>query len=96
MTAPPCQRPAAARDEPVDGVGDETGAVIDEDGYPEIRVVLRAEPEPDKVAVVSGGGSGHEPAHAGFVGPGLLTAAVCGDVFASPSVDAVLAGMSPA
>ncbi|KAB1074430.1 dihydroxyacetone kinase subunit DhaK [Methylobacterium planeticum] len=63
------------------------------DGYPEIRVVLRADPDPDRVAVVSGGGSGHEPAHAGFVGPGLLSAAVCGDVFASPSVDAVLAGI---
>lgn len=45
------------------------------------------------VAVVSGGGSGHEPAHAGFVGKGMLTAAVCGDVFASPSVDAVLSGI---
>lgn len=43
-----------------------------------------------KVALISGGGSGHEPAHAGFVGPGLLTAAVAGDVFASPSTDAVL------
>lgn len=40
-----------------------------------------------------GGGSGHEPAHAGFVGPEMLTAAVCGDVFASPSVDSVLAGI---
>lgn len=40
--------------------------------------------------MISGGGSGHEPAHAGFVGKGMLTAAVCGDVFASPSVDAVL------
>lgn len=63
------------------------------DGDPGIRVVLRAESDPGKVAVVSGGGSGHEPAHAGFVGPGLLSAAVCGDVFASPSVDAVLAGI---
>ncbi|MBY0294497.1 MAG: dihydroxyacetone kinase subunit DhaK, partial [Methylobacterium sp.] len=63
------------------------------DGFPDIRVVLRADPEPDRVAVVSGGGSGHEPAHAGLVGPGLLSAAVCGDVFASPSVDAVLAGI---
>ena len=41
------------------------------------------------LAIVAGGGSGHEPAHAGFVGKGLLTAAVCGEVFASPSVDAV-------
>src|SRR5690625_1265738 len=43
-----------------------------------------------KVALISGGGSGHEPAHAGYVGPGLLTAAVCGEVFTSPSTDAVL------
>ncbi|SDN17651.1 homodimeric dihydroxyacetone kinase [Methylobacterium phyllostachyos] len=63
------------------------------DGDPSIRVVLRSEIDPGKVVIVSGGGSGHEPAHAGFVGPGLLTAAVCGDVFASPSVDAVLAGI---
>ncbi len=63
------------------------------DGYPHIRVVTRADWDRSKVALVSGGGSGHEPAHAGFVGPGMLTAAVCGDVFASPSVDAVLAGI---
>ena len=63
------------------------------DGYPHIRVVLRADWDKSRVALVSGGGSGHEPAHAGFVGPGMLTAAVCGDVFASPSVDAVLAGI---
>lgn len=46
-----------------------------------------------KVAVISGGGSGHEPAHAGYVGTGMLTAAVAGDVFTSPSVDAVLAAI---
>jgi ATP-dependent dihydroxyacetone kinase len=63
------------------------------DGYPHIKVVLRADWDRSKVALVSGGGSGHEPAHAGFVGRGMLTAAVCGDVFASPSVDAVLAGI---
>jgi dihydroxyacetone kinase len=45
------------------------------------------------VALLSGGGSGHEPAHAGYVGDGLLTAAVAGEVFTSPSVDAVLAGI---
>ena len=39
----------------------------------------------EKVSLVSGGGSGHEPAHAGFIGKGMLDAAVCGDVFASPS-----------
>jgi dihydroxyacetone kinase len=63
------------------------------DGYPHIRVVVRNDWDKSKVALVCGGGSGHEPAHAGFVGPGMLTAAVCGDVFASPSVDAVLAGI---
>lgn len=63
------------------------------DGYPHIRVIVRADWDKSKVALVSGGGSGHEPAHAGFVGAGMLTAAVCGDVFASPSVDAVLAGI---
>jgi len=63
------------------------------DGYPHIKVVTRADWDKSKVALVSGGGSGHEPAHAGFVGQGMLTAAVCGEVFASPSVDAVLAGI---
>ena len=63
------------------------------DGYPHIKVVVRADWDKSKVALVSGGGSGHEPSHAGFVGQGMLTAAVCGDVFASPSVDAVLAGI---
>ncbi|MBC7141055.1 MAG: dihydroxyacetone kinase subunit DhaK [Rhodobacteraceae bacterium] len=63
------------------------------DGYPHVKVVVRADWDKSKVALVSGGGSGHEPSHAGFVGQGMLTAAVCGDVFASPSVDAVLAGI---
>ena len=63
------------------------------DGYPFIRVVTRADWDRSRVALVSGGGSGHEPAHAGFVGEGMLTAAVCGDVFASPAVEAVLAGI---
>ncbi|MEE8601243.1 dihydroxyacetone kinase subunit DhaK [Euzebya tangerina] len=63
------------------------------DGYPATKVVVRTDWDASQVAVISGGGSGHEPAHAGFVGPGMLTAAVCGEVFASPSVDAVLAGI---
>lgn len=63
------------------------------DGYPHIKVVLRADWKKSHVALVSGGGSGHEPSHAGFVGQGLLTAAVCGEVFASPSTDAVLAAI---
>ncbi|MEM6931961.1 MAG: dihydroxyacetone kinase subunit DhaK [Pseudomonadota bacterium] len=63
------------------------------DGYPHIKVLVRTDWDRSKVALVSGGGSGHEPSHAGFVGQGMLTAAVCGEVFASPSVDAVLAGI---
>lgn len=46
-----------------------------------------------EVALIAGGGSGHEPAHAGYVGRGMLHAAVAGDVFTSPSVDAVLAAI---
>ncbi|WEM44844.1 dihydroxyacetone kinase subunit DhaK (plasmid) [Photobacterium sp. DA100] len=56
----------------------------------DIKVVARNDWNKDKVALICGGGSGHEPAHAGFVGKGMLTAAVCGDLFAAPSVDAVL------
>jgi ATP-dependent dihydroxyacetone kinase len=64
------------------------------DGYPGIKVILRTDHNPNRrVAIVAGGGSGHEPAHAAFVGPGMLTAAVCGEVFASPSVDAVFAAI---
>ncbi|XP_057545361.1 putative 3,4-dihydroxy-2-butanone kinase [Amaranthus tricolor] len=66
------------------------------DGFPEVKVVLRADVSGstyDKVSVISGGGSGHEPAHAGFVGQGMLTAAICGDIFASPPVDSILAGI---
>ncbi|XP_019156470.1 PREDICTED: putative 3,4-dihydroxy-2-butanone kinase isoform X2 [Ipomoea nil] len=66
------------------------------DGFPEVKVVLRADvsgAKYDKVAVISGGGSGHEPAHAGFVGEGMLTAAICGDVFASPNVESILSGI---
>ena len=63
------------------------------DRFPEIKVVVRNDWDKSKVALVSGGGSGHEPAHAGFVGEGMLTAAVCGEIFASPSVDAVLSAI---
>lgn len=80
--------------EAIDGmIRTSAGALARLDGYPHIRVVVRNDWDKSQVALVSGGGSGHEPAHAGFVGRGMLTAAVCGDVFASPSVDAVLAGI---
>lgn len=49
------------------------------------KVIKKKNIDTQKVSLISGGGSGHEPAHAGFVGKGMLDAAVCGDVFASPS-----------
>lgn len=55
-----------------------------------LRIVVRQDWNKSKVAIISGGGSGHEPMHVGFVGKGMLTAAVCGDIFASPGVDAIL------
>ncbi|MDR3076217.1 MAG: dihydroxyacetone kinase subunit DhaK [Synergistaceae bacterium] len=58
--------------------------------FPEFEVITRREKKSAKVGLVSGGGSGHEPAHAGYVGRGMLDAAVSGDVFTSPSPDRVL------
>lgn len=66
--------------------------------HPELRVdteeqyIVRADaPRPGKVGLVSGGGSGHEPLHGGFVGPGMLDAACPGEVFTSPVPDQILA-----
>ncbi|MGW4728316.1 dihydroxyacetone kinase subunit DhaK, partial [Streptomyces shenzhenensis] len=60
--------------------------------------VVRADLGPDRVRLVIGGGSGHSPAFAGWVGPGLADAAVCGDVFAAPSaarISAVSRAVAP-
>ncbi|WP_195575411.1 dihydroxyacetone kinase subunit DhaK [Paenibacillus sp. 1001270B_150601_E10] len=57
------------------------------------KIIKKKEINPNKVTLISGGGSGHEPAHAGFVGKGMLDAAVCGDVFASPSQIQVYQGL---
>ena len=58
---------------------------------PDTGVIVRQKEEKGKVALVSGGGSGHEPTHAGFVGKGMLGCkAVCGPVFTSPTPDQVL------
>ncbi|WP_426007262.1 dihydroxyacetone kinase subunit DhaK [Paenarthrobacter sp. NyZ202] len=54
------------------------------------RVVTRSTPDEGRVAVVTGGGSGHKPAFIGYIGEGMLDAVVCGDVFASPPVGSVL------
>ncbi|KAM3525317.1 hypothetical protein MY4038_007362 [Beauveria bassiana] len=57
------------------------------------RVVSNVHHDQSQVSVVGGGGSGHEPAWSGYVGSGLLSAAACGDIFASPSAIQVLAAM---
>ena len=57
------------------------------------NIVVRKERKQGKVALVSGGGSGHEPAHGGFVGKGMLDAAVAGPVFTSPTPDMVYEGI---
>ena len=54
------------------------------------NVIVRAKKKEGKVAVISGGGSGHEPAHGGFVGTGMLDAAVPGPVYTSPTPDEIL------
>lgn len=57
------------------------------------NVIVRANKKEGKVALISGGGSGHEPAHAGYVGEGMLDAAVAGAVYTSPASDAILEGI---
>ncbi|MGC1298848.1 MAG: dihydroxyacetone kinase subunit DhaL [Alloacidobacterium sp.] len=60
------------------------------------KVMVRADAEltrDQQIAIISGGGSGHEPAHAGYIGAGMLSAAVAGEVFTSPSSDAVFAAI---
>jgi dihydroxyacetone kinase len=58
------------------------------------HVVLATNRSDNKVSLISGGGSGHEPSHAGWLdGSGMLTAAVCGGIFASPSVASILAAI---
>ncbi len=57
------------------------------------NVVVRSQKKEGKVALISGGGSGHEPAHGGYVGEGMLDAAVAGAVFTSPTPDQVYEGI---
>ncbi|KAF2762760.1 dihydroxyacetone kinase [Pseudovirgaria hyperparasitica] len=57
------------------------------------RVVFSKSHQPSQIAIISGGGSGHEPAWSGYVGDGMLAAAVCGDIFASPSTKQIMAGI---
>ncbi len=63
--------------------------------YKDFEVIARKN-KTEKVGIVSGGGSGHEPAHGGYVGKGMLDAAVAGNVFASPSPDRIIKGIQEA
>lgn len=60
------------------------------------HVITRSQFTSNKVGIISGGGSGHEPAHAGFVGLGMLDAAVCGHVFTSPTPDQIFSAIKAA
>ena len=60
---------------------------------PEGNIIVRKTKKEGKVALVSGGGSGHEPAHAGYVGSGMLDCAVAGAVFTSPTPDQIYEGI---
>ena len=60
---------------------------------PEGNIVVRAQKKQGKVALVSGGGSGHEPAHGGYVGEGMLDCAIAGAVFTSPPPDQIYEGI---
>ena len=79
--------------EMLQGIAKAHPELVYHEGY---EVIARREKAIDKVGLVSGGGSGHEPAHAGYVGEGMLDAAVAGNVFASPSPDRILKGIEEA
>lgn len=81
--------PRAVVDESVDGFGMAHADIVDVHPDPKF-VVRKGAPVAGKVALVSGGGSGHEPLHAGFVGLGMLDAAVPGAVFTSPTPDQII------
>lgn len=68
------------------------GLALSDDSHEVVAgsVIVRKKKKEGKVALISGGGSGHEPAHAGYVADGMLDAAVCGEVFTSPTPDKVL------
>ncbi|WP_347109187.1 dihydroxyacetone kinase subunit DhaK [Paenarthrobacter sp. S56] len=81
--------PRAVVDESVEGFGMAHADLVDVHPDPKF-VVRKGAPVAGKVALVSGGGSGHEPLHAGFVGRGMLDAAVPGAVFTSPTPDQII------
>lgn len=86
--------PADVVDEMLEGIAFMNGDLVKRlDGF---NVIVRKAPKTGKVGLVSGGGSGHEPSHAGFVGEGMLSAAVAGAVFTSPTPDQILEAIKAA
>lgn len=87
-------QPEHVVDEMLQGLVFMHGNLVDRlDGY---DVIVRKAEKRGKVGLISGGGSGHEPSHAGFVGKGMLSAAVCGAVFTSPTPDQILEAIKAA
>jgi dihydroxyacetone kinase-like protein len=85
--------PFDAVDEALEGF---VAAHADVVAFAEPRVIVRRQPGTDKVGLVVGGGSGHEPAFLGYVGNGVADAAACGNIFASPPANVVLAAIRAA
>src|SRR5215467_4892916 len=86
-------RPEDAVEEMIEGLTVLNPALMRLTGH---KVMFRADAEQvrdHQVAVISGGGSGHEPAHAGYIGAGMLSAAVAGEIFTSPDTDSVVAAI---
>lgn len=86
--------PANIVNEMVDGLVSSYPQLLDR--IDDSQIIIRKNLPSDKVAIISGGGSGHEPSHAGFVGQGMLTAAVCGQVFTSPTPDQIFKAIKTA
>lgn len=86
--------PANIVNEMVDGLVSSYPQLLDR--IDDSQIIIRKHLPSDKVAIISGGGSGHEPSHAGFVGQGMLTAAVCGQVFTSPTPDQIFKAIKTA
>ena len=87
-------QPTAVVDEMLDGLAYIHSDLVHRVGG--FDIIARNSEKSGKVAIISGGGSGHEPAHAGFVGDGMLSAAICGAVFTSPTPDQVLQAIKEA
>ena len=86
--------PADVVGEMLDGIAFMNGDMVERlDGF---DVIARKSPKTGKVGLISGGGSGHEPSHAGFVGDGMLSAAIAGAVFTSPTPDQILEAIKAA